>query len=73
MECVICKTGMTGPGKAMYSIEKNGRVIVIKNVDADICNNCGEAYFSIETSKWLSEKVKEAEQSQSGEEIIHIR
>ena len=56
----------------MYSIEKNGRVIVIKNVDADICNNCGEAYFSIETSKWLSEKVKEAEQSQSGEEIIRI-
>lgn len=42
MECVICKTGMTSPGKAMYSIEKNVHLIVIKNVDADICNNCGK-------------------------------
>ncbi len=69
MECVICKTGNTQPGKTTYSIVKNNRIIVIKDVDADICENCGEAYFSVETSKWLSQKVEEALQSPSNEEI----
>ncbi|MDB5210109.1 MAG: hypothetical protein JWQ30_936 [Sediminibacterium sp.] len=69
MECVICKIGNTQPGKTTYSIVKNNRIIVIKDVDADICENCGEAYFSVETSKWLSQKVEEALQRPSSEEV----
>jgi YgiT-type zinc finger domain-containing protein len=72
MECVICKTGNTRPGKTTYSIVKNEHIIVVKDVNADICDNCGEAYFTVETSQWLSKKVNEAMESQSEEEVIHI-
>jgi YgiT-type zinc finger domain-containing protein len=72
MECVICKTGTTQPGKTTYSIVKNNRVIIIQDVRADICENCGEAYFSPETSEWLSKKVNEAVQNSSTEEVIRI-
>ena len=72
MQCVICKTGTTHPGKTTYSIVKNSRVIIIKDVDAAICDNCEEAYFSVETSKWLSEKVAEALVGTSEEEVIRL-
>jgi YgiT-type zinc finger domain-containing protein len=71
MECVICKTGTTQPGKTTYSIVKDNRVIIIKDVDAAICDNCGEAYFTPEISKWLSEKVEMAIKNRS-EEVIDL-
>jgi YgiT-type zinc finger domain-containing protein len=72
MECVICKTGTTNPGKTTYSIVKNERIIIIKDVDADICTNCGEAYFNVETSKYLSQKVHEAISNQTENEVIRF-
>jgi YgiT-type zinc finger domain-containing protein len=72
MKCVICKTGDTYPGKTSYSIVKDNRVIIIRNVDAEICDNCEEAYFTSETSRMLSQKVKEALTNSSEEAIIRL-
>ena len=72
MNCVICKTGNTHPGKTTYSVVKDSHVIMIQNVDAEICDNCEEAYFSVETSQVLSQKVKEALANASEEEIIRL-
>lgn len=72
MECVICKTGTTKEGKTTYSIVKDGRIIIVKDVDAAVCDNCGEAYFSIETSKWLSQKVNEAIENSNKVEVMSI-
>jgi YgiT-type zinc finger domain-containing protein len=72
MQCVICKTGNTKKDKTIYSIVKNGKVIVVKDVEAEICNNCGEAYFSAETSKYLTQKVKEAIDNSKEVEVMSI-
>ena len=72
MQCVICKTGNTKKTKTIYSVVKNGRVIVVKDVDAEVCDNCGEAYFSAETSKYLTQKVNEALNNSKEVEVMSV-
>lgn len=48
MKCVICKTGQNHPGRTTVTLNREGATIVIKNVPADICDNCGEYYLSEE-------------------------
>jgi len=71
MECVICKNGKTSRGKATVTLERSGSIIVIKNVPADICQNCGEYYLDAEMTK---EVLKRAEQSvEKGSELEVIK
>ena len=72
MQCIICKTGNTKKDKTTYSIVKNNRIIVVKDVEAEICDNCGEAYFSTETSKYISQKVNEAISVSKEVEVMSI-
>jgi YgiT-type zinc finger domain-containing protein len=48
MECVICKNGKTFEGFATVTLEQNNSVVVIKEVPANICNNCGHYYLAEE-------------------------
>ena len=50
MECVICKMGTTYKGKTTYTIDKQKSLLVFRDVEADVCDNCGEAYFSLESN-----------------------
>ncbi len=55
MECVICKNGRTFKGKTTYTIDKQKSLLVFRDVEAEVCDNCGEAYFSLETTKKLQQ------------------
>ena len=57
MECVICKNGTTKEGFVTFTLERNGVIIVFKNVLALVCENCGDFYLSDETTKLLLEKA----------------
>ena len=46
MDCVICKNGSTEPGFTTVTLENNTSVVVIKDVPARICNNCGHYYLT---------------------------
>ena len=50
MKCTICKHGVTSSGKVSVSLERDGAIVVIKKVPADVCENCGEYYLSEEVS-----------------------
>ena len=50
MKCVICKKGDTAPGHATVTLERAGTLSVIRNVPADVCQECGEYYLSADTS-----------------------
>jgi YgiT-type zinc finger domain-containing protein len=45
MHCVICKQGETRPGTATVTLERDGTTVVIKQVPAMVCDNCGEYYL----------------------------
>ncbi|NLI76540.1 MAG: type II toxin-antitoxin system MqsA family antitoxin [Candidatus Riflebacteria bacterium] len=44
MKCVICKMGKTAPGTTTVTLERDGLVLVVQEVPAQVCSNCGEAY-----------------------------
>ena len=60
MICVICKTGQTQPGKTTVTLERDGMTIVFKDVPAEVCANCGEAYVDGKISAALLKAAEEA-------------
>ena len=42
MTCQICKVGTMEKGRVTVTLERGERIIVIKNVPAKVCDNCGE-------------------------------
>lgn len=51
MNCVICKTGLLAEGTATVTLQRGETTIVIKDVPAQVCDNCGEYYLSDELSR----------------------
>jgi YgiT-type zinc finger domain-containing protein len=60
MKCVICKTGDPHPGKTTVTLQRGRTVVVIRDVPADVCENCGEFYLDEMTARRVYD---DAEQS----------
>lgn len=70
MKCVICKKGTTANGKATITLNRNGTTLVVKNVPAQICQNCGEEYID---SKTTASILKTAEKASTQGTIVDVR
>lgn len=46
MKCLICKTGNTHHGHVTVTLQREELTVLIKNVPAKVCENCGEYYLS---------------------------
>jgi YgiT-type zinc finger domain-containing protein len=44
MKCVVCRQGRTRPGKTTVVLQRGGATVVINDVPARVCENCGEEY-----------------------------
>lgn len=64
MKCVICKYGETLPGRTTVTLERGRTILVFKNVPAQVCANCGEAYVSEEITGRLLKEAEEASRAQ---------
>lgn len=53
MKCVICKHGETELSTTTMTLEHGGAVVAFKEVPAQVCTNCGEAYVDEEISAKL--------------------
>ena len=51
MKCLICKTGQTHPGTTTVTLQRANTVVVIRDVPAEVCDNCGEYYLNEPTAK----------------------
>lgn len=60
MKCPICKHGNTRPGAATLTLERGGATLVFKNVPADICENCGEAFHSEDVTRTVLAQAEAA-------------
>lgn len=56
MNCVMCK-GKLIDGKVNHIVDINGHIIIIKNVPANICTQCGEYYINHKTALILEELI----------------
>jgi len=44
MKCVICKHGETREGTTTVTFDRDDMTLVVKDVPAQVCTNCGEDY-----------------------------
>jgi len=69
MKCVICKMGETAEGRVTVSLQRGGLSVLIKNVPAQVCENCGEYYLS---DKITDQVLKQAEASAARNAEVEI-
>jgi YgiT-type zinc finger domain-containing protein len=70
MKCMICKKAETVPGTTTVMLERGGLTLVIKNVPAKVCSNCGEAYVDERTTEQM---LSTAEQMAASGALVDIR
>lgn len=70
MKCPICKHGETKPGTTSVTLERGGATLVFRNVPAQVCDNCGEAFHSAEVTAAL---LKQAESAAAAGVEVDVR
>ncbi len=61
MACPLCKGNMT-PGTTILPFEmQSGRVIVVLNVPARVCEQCGEEYVDMKVARNVEQLIDRAE------------
>ncbi len=67
MKCVVCKSGETHEGTTTVTLERDGLTLVMKEVPAEICDNCGEDYVNESVAQELT--LLTEKMSQSGAQV----
>ena len=70
MNCALCK-GSLKKGMVNHIIDLGDGIIIIKNVPANVCNQCGEYYVDTETAIKLEEIIQELRKNKAEVLIIN--
>ena len=62
MQCVICRHSATQPGTVTVTLERGATVVVIKDVPAEVCSQCGEYYLDKKTTRHIMNMAEQAVQ-----------
>jgi YgiT-type zinc finger domain-containing protein len=60
MTCVICNAGATSPGTTTATLERGGTVVIIRDVPAQVCEDCGEYYLDEPVAQWVYSRAEQA-------------
>ena len=71
MKCVICRLGETHAGKIVATLQRGETTVILKNVPAEVCDNCGEYYLSEGIADSLLKRAEVA--AQQGSEVESCR
>ena len=70
--CPTCKNGKLIPGTTTVTLEREGALIIIKEVPADVCDNCGADFLSSETSNELYIRASDSIKRSTQVEIVKL-
>ncbi len=70
MTCVICKTGETRPGKVTVTLQRGETIVLIKEVPAEVCRNCGEYYLDEAVTRKVYAQAEDAVNRRTEVEIL---
>ena len=65
MTCVVCRNGETRPGTTTVTFHREGRTVVVTEVPAEVCENCGEAYVTENITARLLEIAADAREARA--------
>lgn len=60
MNCVICRNGTTHSGTVTVTLQRGDTTVILKQVPADVCENCGEYYLASDITAQVLEKAESA-------------
>jgi YgiT-type zinc finger domain-containing protein len=70
VKCMVCKQGETRPGVRTVVLQRGGATVVINDVPARVCENCGEEYVDQQVAERV---LADAETSARAGVRIEIR
>jgi YgiT-type zinc finger domain-containing protein len=73
MTCPICSQEALAAGTTTFAADAAGTVVVVRDVPAQVCANCGEAYISDDVAAELEVQVAEAQASGTESLVRHYR
>ena len=73
MNCTLCHNGVTIAGFVKVTLEKINTIVLVKNVPADVCTNCGHYYLSEEMAKEVLKKGNDASNNGAELEIVNLK
>ncbi len=65
--CVLCRNGTIAPGLVTVTLQRGRTTVILKEVPADVCPNCGEHYLSSETTALVLARAEAA--ARNGAEV----
>lgn len=73
MTCPICGQESLSAGNTTFAADVEGTVVVVRDVPADLCENCGEAFIRDEIAAELEALVAEAKASGTESLVRHYQ
>jgi YgiT-type zinc finger domain-containing protein len=70
MNCVICKTGDTRPGTVTVTLQRGETTVLIKDVPAEVCRDCGEYYLDDGVARKVYAQAEDAVNRHAEVEIL---
>jgi YgiT-type zinc finger domain-containing protein len=70
MNCVLCKANLT-KGNVNHIVDLGEGIIIIKNVPANICKQCGEYYLDTNTALKLESIVEDIKKNKAEVFIVN--
>ncbi len=65
MNCIVCHHGETRPGMTTVTFHRDSQTVVVNEVPADVCENCGEAYVAEDVTTQLLDIAAQARKAQA--------
>ena len=72
MNCTICRNGSTRAGYATVTLHRGETTVILKQVPAEVCENCGEYYLSDDVAALVLQKAEAAVKSGAEVEILRF-
>jgi YgiT-type zinc finger domain-containing protein len=59
MKCLVCKHNRFKKGATVLPIERGNAILLITDIPARVCENCGETYLDEETAQEVQDLANE--------------
>ncbi len=59
MKCLVCKHDSFEKGTTVLPIERGNAILLVTDIPARVCENCGETYLDEETAQGVQDLANE--------------
>jgi len=71
--CPICKNGELHPGIVTVALEREGVIVLLKKVPAQVCNNCEIYFLDSQTTRQVLQKAEASFKNGAELEVIQLQ